>query len=167
MCAHHAQHPCTSTMYINTIQCAKKYHQWNVSTICLYQYANHVNLPTCQTCVSTNMPTMYLNQSSVSTISSNTYNIYECTKHAHQHVSPLVPSKYINHAPIPQQDESSYMYAKSTTKHVTINLLVGASTNVLEVYQSCINYRSRLKPPFTTSNTKHPTIHVLVVFFNR
>ena len=75
--------------------------------------------------------------------------------------------KYINHAPIPQQNESSCMYAKSTIKHVPINLLVGASTNVLEVYQSCINYRSSLNPPFTTTNTKHPKIHVLVVCFNR
>jgi hypothetical protein len=67
MCAHHAQQP----MYINIMQCAKRYHPWNVSIICLYQhanmciyqYANHVHppicqpchLPICQTCVQ-NMP---------------------------------------------------------------------------------------------------------------
>jgi hypothetical protein len=114
---------------------------------------------TCQTCASTNgvLLAKYYHQ---------TYTIYDCTKHVHQHVSPLVPSKYINHAPIPQ-NESSCMYAKSTIKHVLINLLVGASTNVLEVYQSCINYGSSLNPPFTTTNTKHPTIRVLVVCFNR
>ena len=40
---------CTTPMYINIMQCAKRYHPWNVSIICLYQYANHVHLPTCQT----------------------------------------------------------------------------------------------------------------------
>jgi hypothetical protein len=86
-----------------------------------------------QSCLSTNQVSHDIIQ---------TYTIYECTKHAYQHVSPFVPRKYINHAPIPQQDESSYMYAKSTIKHVPINLLVGASTNVLGVYQSFINYDS-------------------------
>ena len=56
---------CTTPMYINIMQCAKRYHPWNVSIICLYQhanmciyqyanmciyqYANHVYLPTRQT----------------------------------------------------------------------------------------------------------------------
>jgi hypothetical protein len=70
MCAHHAQHLCTSTMYINIMQCAKRYHPWNVSIICLYQYANmciyqyanHVHPPICQPCASTNMPTMCIYQ---------------------------------------------------------------------------------------------------------
>ena len=56
--------PCTTSMYINIIQCAKRYHPWNVSTIslyqhvnmCIYQYANHVHPPICQPCASTNMP---------------------------------------------------------------------------------------------------------------
>ena len=107
---------CTTPMYINIIQCAKIYHQWNVSTIC-----QHVHLPICQPCqpcASTNMPNnvhlpicqtsvislmiclhhepsaiiMYLNQSSVSTMSSkhipsmsvpNMY-ITTCTKKVHQ-----------------------------------------------------------------------------------
>ena len=55
--------PFTTPMYINIIQCAKRYHPWNVSTICLYQhvnmciyqYANHVHPPICQLCASTNM----------------------------------------------------------------------------------------------------------------
>jgi hypothetical protein len=113
MCAHHAQHPCTSTMYINTIQCAIRYHPWNVSTICqtcastnmptmcIYQYANHVHLPICQTmciyqyaskchnhvsqtntncCANQVIPMVYYHQA---------YAIYECTKHAYQHVSHL------------------------------------------------------------------------------
>jgi hypothetical protein len=70
MCAHHAQHLCTSTMYINIMQCAKIYHPWNLSIICLYQhvnmciyqYANHVYPPICQPCESTNMPTMCIYQ---------------------------------------------------------------------------------------------------------
>jgi hypothetical protein len=40
----------------STMQCAKRYHPWNVSIICLYQYANHVHPPICQPCASTNMP---------------------------------------------------------------------------------------------------------------
>ena len=43
-CANHAQYPCTSTMYINTISYAIRYHQWSASTICLYQ--------SCQPCAS-------------------------------------------------------------------------------------------------------------------
>jgi hypothetical protein len=115
------------------------------------QYTNHMSPSTCQPCASTNMTTMCIYQYSnhvhlrmvyfyPSTIIQK-YTIYECTKHVHQHVSPLLPRKYINHAPIPQQDESSYMYVKFT-EHVPIKLLLGASTNILEVYQSCINYRS-------------------------
>ena len=54
---------CTTPMYINIMQCAKRYHPWNVSIICLYQhanmciyrYANHVHPPICQPCASTNM----------------------------------------------------------------------------------------------------------------
>jgi hypothetical protein len=88
-----------------------------------------------------------------------TYTIYECTKHVHQHVSPLVPSNYINHAPIPQQDESSYMYAKST-KHVPIKLLVGASTNVVEVYQSCINYRLDSSKMYNMITSSTHQLHV-------
>jgi hypothetical protein len=142
------------------------YASTNMSTMCVYQYANHVHLPIFQPSVISLMiclhhePSiiiMYLNQSSVSTIS-----VYQYI------ISMSVPNMYINmylyqsstvkHASIPQQNESSYMYAKSTTKHVPIKLLVGASTNALEVYQSCINYRSSLNPPFTTSDDKHPTI---------
>ena len=70
LCDHHAQHLCTSTMYINIMQCAKRHHPWNVSIICLYQYANmciyqyanHVHPPICQPCESTNMPTMCIYQ---------------------------------------------------------------------------------------------------------
>ena len=55
---------CTTPMYINIMQCAKRYHPWNVIIICLYQhanmciyqYANHVHPPICQPCASTNMP---------------------------------------------------------------------------------------------------------------
>jgi len=61
---------CTTHMYINTMQCAKRYHPWNVSIICLYQYANmfiyqyanHVHPPICQPCSSTDMPTMCIYQ---------------------------------------------------------------------------------------------------------
>ena len=46
--------PCTTPMYINHVhqQCAKRYHQWNVSTICQHVHlpiCQHVHLPTCQT----------------------------------------------------------------------------------------------------------------------
>jgi hypothetical protein len=34
LCSNHAQNPCTSTTYINTIQYTIRYHQWSVSTIC-------------------------------------------------------------------------------------------------------------------------------------
>ena len=55
---------CITLMYINIMQCAKRYHLWNVSIIflyqhanmCIYQYANHVHPPICQPCASTNMP---------------------------------------------------------------------------------------------------------------
>jgi hypothetical protein len=114
----------------------------------------------------------------VLTSSSGSHQSKPCTKHVpivyQSYASTNMPTmciyQYANHVHLPicqQQNESSCMYTKSTIKHVPINLLVGASTNVLEVYQSCINYGSSLNPPFTTTNTKHPTIHVLVVCFNR
>jgi hypothetical protein len=132
----------------------QSYASINMPTMCIYQYVNHVHLPMVCLHHEPSIKIMNLNQSSVSTISSHmsytkvssstngvllakyyhqTYTIYECTKH----VSLLVTRKYINHAP--QLNEFSCIYAKSTTKHVPINLPVGASTNVLEVYQSCIN----------------------------
>jgi hypothetical protein len=83
--------PCTST---------------NMPTMCIYQYANHVHLPICQPCNT--------NDVLLAKYSSSRH------KHVHQHLSLLVPSKYINHALIPQQDESSYMYAKSSIKHVPL-----------------------------------------------
>jgi hypothetical protein len=49
--------PCTSTMYINIIQCAKRYHPWNVSTTCLYQHVNMCIYQYANPCASTNMPT--------------------------------------------------------------------------------------------------------------
>jgi hypothetical protein len=102
----------------------------NMPTMCIYQYAskchNHVSQTNTYCCDNQVIPMVYYHQA---------YAIYECTKHAYQHVSPPVPSKYINHAPIPQHDEFSYIYAKSSIKYVSIKLLVGASTNVPIMHQ--------------------------------
>jgi hypothetical protein len=91
LCANHAQHPCTSTMYINTIKYVIRYHQWSVSTICLYQHANHVPQPSVislMICLhhESSATTMYLNQSNVSTISSH----ISCTKVYANQVIPMV-----------------------------------------------------------------------------
>jgi hypothetical protein len=67
---HHAQHLCTSTMYINIMQFSERYHPWNVliiciyqhANMCIYQYANHVHPPICQPCACTNMPIMCIYQ---------------------------------------------------------------------------------------------------------
>jgi hypothetical protein len=163
-------------MYINTIEYAIRYHQWSVSTICLYQHANHVpqtSVISLMICLyhEPSATTMYLNQSSVSTISSHisctkvyakqvipmvyfsqvlsskTYTIYECINialnmyHHLYQASASTMHQYHNKMNY-NQDVSSYMYAISTIKHVPIILLVGASNNVPKVYQSCINYRS-------------------------
>jgi hypothetical protein len=64
-------------------------------------------------CASTNMPTMWIHQ----------YAIYECIKTCRP------PCTNTTKWWIP------YMYAKSSIKHVPINLLVGASTSVRIMHQ--------------------------------
>jgi hypothetical protein len=70
-----------------------------------------------------------------------TYTIYECINISLKHVSPPIPSKCINHAPIPQQDE---LQSRCDLLHVChkacANHIVGRFLQ--KVYQSCINYRS-------------------------
>ena len=140
MCAHHAQHLCTLTMYINIMQCAKRYHPWNVSIICLYQhanmciyqYANHVHLPTCQT--------MY----------HITHDMSPSWTKCHNHVSnkyqccenQVIPYMSVLLCTNTTKWWVPYMYAKSSIKHVPIILPVRASTDVLEMYQPCITHRS-------------------------
>jgi hypothetical protein len=56
--------PCTKPMYINYQHhtMCQRYHQWNVSTMCICQYSNHVHLSIFQPCSSINMPTMCIYQ---------------------------------------------------------------------------------------------------------
>jgi hypothetical protein len=54
------------------------------------------------------------------------------------------------------------MYAKSSIKHVPIKLLVGASSNVLEKYESCINYRSTMMYNMITSSTHQPYVPICI-----
>jgi hypothetical protein len=125
----HVHQPCTSTSYnvpkdiihgmyqshasINISTCAST----NMPTMCIHQYANHVHLPICQPCASTNHAnynvislmiclhhepitiTMYqkstnfcANQVIPMMYYYQAYSIYDCTKH--------------HHASIPQNDES-------------------------------------------------------------
>ena len=95
MCVHHAQHLCTSTMYINIIQCAKRYHPWNVSIICLYQHANHVHPPIFQPCASTNMPTMCIHQYA------NHVHLLICQPCASTNMSTMCIYPYANHVHLP------------------------------------------------------------------
>jgi hypothetical protein len=76
-------------------------------------YANLSIYKLCQSCASTNMPTMCI-----------------------------------------------YQPARSSIKHVPIKLLVGASSNVLEKYQSCINYRSTMMYNMITSSTHQPYVPI-------
>jgi hypothetical protein len=106
--------PCTTSMYINTIKCTKRYHQWNVSTICLYQHANHVHILICQPCATVislmiclhhepSATIMYLNQSSVSSyhpihhVPSNSNGILLAKYLSSKHIPSMsVPNMYIN-----------------------------------------------------------------------
>ena len=108
LCSNHAQNPCTSTMYINTIQYTIIYHQWSVSSIC-QEYVPIVYQPY----ASTNMPTMCLKQVSyhswyastmnhfpqpcISTINLSTKNHNKCLNYIIPYI--MYQSKCINHAP--------------------------------------------------------------------
>ena len=96
-----------------------------MSTMCIYQHANHI-------------PSM-----SVPNINMYHHLYQASTSTMNQYHNKMDYNQYV----------SSCMYAKSTIKHMPINLLVGASTNVLGVYQSCINYDSSMLYNMITSST--------------
>jgi hypothetical protein len=81
--------PCTTAMYINTIEYAIRYHEWSVSTICLYQHVNHVSQPSVISLMicfyhESSATTMYLNQSSIIT-SVSTISIHTSTSAPNMH----------------------------------------------------------------------------------
>ena len=113
--------------------CQKKYHPWNISIICLcqyanmciYQYANHVNPPIYQPCETTNMTNMCIYQhdkqciislmiclhhepSIITMYQTNTNccaNQLYCLKAIiKQRPYMSVPKHLHHHAPIPQND---------------------------------------------------------------
>ena len=58
-CAHHEQHPCTSTMYINNVPKDIIHEMYRpYANMCIYQYANMCIYQLFQSCASTNMSTM-------------------------------------------------------------------------------------------------------------
>ena len=62
-CALHAQHPCTSTMYIKNVPKDIIHGMYQpYANMCIHWYANHLHLPICQPCASTDMPTMCIYQ---------------------------------------------------------------------------------------------------------
>jgi hypothetical protein len=99
-------------------------------------------------------------QPCISTINVSTKNHNECLNYIIPYI--MYQRKCINHAPNLNkmnynQDVFPYMYAISTINHVLTILLASASNNVPNMYQSCINYRSRCDSSMmyniTTSST--------------
>ena len=121
----HGMYQSYASINMPTCACA------NMPTMCIHQYANHVHLPICQPCVISLMICLHHEPSTITMYQTNT----NCC------ANQVIPMVYYHQAYAIQHasllyDESLYMYAKSSIKHVPIKLLIGASTNVLEVYQS-------------------------------